>query len=169
MFDGLDEVFDPAKREEIITDIHRFTNNYKNVRVIVTSRVIGYKPQKLRDAEFNHFMLQDLSAEQIEDFMQRWHNLTYIDEGERERKRERLKRAIKDSPAIKELSGNPLLLTMMAILNRNQELPRDRAELYNQASRVLLQQWDVEGKLMDAKIEPCRYSPLGLHKRYKRT
>ncbi|WP_366557877.1 HEAT repeat domain-containing protein [Okeania sp. SIO1I7] len=154
MFDGLDEVFEPAKREEIITDIHRFTNNYKNVRVIVTSRVIGYKPQKLRDAEFNHFILQDLSAEQIEDFIQRWHNLTYPDEAERERKRERLKRAIKDSPPIKELARNPLLLTMMAILNRHQELPRDRAELYNQASRVLLHQWDMERALVDAKIDP---------------
>ncbi|NET44829.1 HEAT repeat domain-containing protein [Okeania sp. SIO2B3] len=155
MFDGLDEVFEPAKREEIITDIHRFTNVYKNVRVIVTSRVIGYKPQKLRDAEFNHFMLQDLSAEQIENFIQRWHNLTYQDEGEKERKRERLKRAIKDYSAIKELAVNPLLLTMMAILNRHQELPRDRTELYNQASRVLLQQWDVElKKLVDAKIDP---------------
>ena len=154
MFDGLDEVFDPAKREEVITDIHRFTNDYKNVRVIVTSRVIGYKPQKLRDAEFYHFMLQDLEAEQVEDFIQRWHKLTYQDETEKVRKRERLKRAIKDSPAIEQLSGNPLLLTMMAILNRHQELPRDRAELYNQASRVLLQQWDMERALVDAKIDP---------------
>jgi predicted NACHT family NTPase len=38
---------------------------------------------------------------------------------------------------------------MMAILNRNQELPRDRPELYNQASRVLLHQWDVEQKLLE--------------------
>ncbi len=37
----------------------------------------------------------------------------------------------------------------MAILNRNQELPRDRPELYNQASRVLLHQWDVEQKLLE--------------------
>jgi len=34
-------------------------------------------------------------------------------------------------------------------LNRNQELPRDRPELYNQASRVLLHQWDVEQKLLE--------------------
>jgi predicted NACHT family NTPase len=65
-----------------------------------------------------------------------------------------LRRAIKDSSAINQLSGNPLLLTMMAILNRHQELPRDRAELYNQASRVLLQQWDMERALIDAKINP---------------
>ena len=30
MFDGLDEDFEPAKRKEIISDIHRFTNDYKN-------------------------------------------------------------------------------------------------------------------------------------------
>ena len=46
MFDGLDEVFDPGKREDVITDIHRFTNDYPKVQVIVTSRVIGYKSQR---------------------------------------------------------------------------------------------------------------------------
>ena len=149
MFDGLDEVFDPVQREEVITDIHRFTNEYPNVRVIVTSRIIGYKPRQLKDAEFRHFMLQDLESEQIEDFLNRWHELTFTDEADKARKRERLQQAIKTSSAIGELAGNPLLLTMMAILNRNQELPRDRPELYNQASKLLLHQWDVEQKLLE--------------------
>ena len=155
MFDGLDEVFDPGKREDVITDIHRFTNEYPQVQVIVTSRVIGYKPQRLRDAEFHHFMLQDLDEKQIQHFLYRWHELTFTDEGDKLRKKERLQRAIDTSKAIKELAGNPLLLTMMAILNRNQELPRDRAELYNQSSRLLLYQWDVERALIqDARLEP---------------
>jgi len=149
MFDGLDEVFDSGKREDVITDIHRFTNDYPDVRVIVTSRVIGYKPQRLRDAQFYHFMLQDLEANQIQEFITRWHDLTFTDKADKERKRERLQRAIDTSKAIRELAGNPLLLTMMAILNRNQELPRDRPELYNQASRVLLHQWDVERALVE--------------------
>ncbi|MEW6495992.1 MAG: NACHT domain-containing protein, partial [Cyanobacteriota bacterium] len=114
MFDGLDEVFDPAQRDEVITDIHRFTNDYPNVRVIVTSRIIGYKPQRLRDAEFLHFMLQDLESEQIQDFIYRWHELTFTDEADKVRKRERLQQAINTSKAIGELAGNPLLLTMMA-------------------------------------------------------
>jgi len=155
MFDGLDEVFDPGKREDVITDIHRFTNEYPNVQVIVTSRVIGYKAQRLRDAEFRHFILQDLEAEQIQDFIYRWHELTFNDEADKLRKRERLQRGIAASKSIAELAGNPLLLTMMAILNRNQELPRDRAELYNQASRVLLHQWDVERALIeDKRLDP---------------
>src|SRR5947209_352708 len=36
---------------------------------------------------------------------------------------------------------------MMAILNRNQELPRDRVELYREASRVLLHEWDASRSL----------------------
>ena len=155
MFDGLDEVFEPGKREDVITDIHRFTNTYPKVRVIVTSRVIGYKPQRLRDAEFRHVMLQDLESEQIQTFIEHWHELTFTNQADKVRKQERLQKAIDTSSPIRQLAVNPLLLTMMAILNRNQELPRDRSELYNQASRLLLHQWDVERALLeDNRVDP---------------
>ncbi|NEO35372.1 MAG: NACHT domain-containing protein [Moorea sp. SIOASIH] len=155
MFDGLDEVFEPGKREDVITDIHRFTNKYPKVRVIVTSRVIGYKPQRLRDAEFRHVMLQDLESEQIQTFIEQWHELTYTDQADKVRKQERLQKAIKTCSRIRQLAQNPLLLTMMAILNHNQELPRDRSELYNQSSRLLLHQWDVELALLeDNPVDP---------------
>ncbi|MEH2331145.1 MAG: HEAT repeat domain-containing protein [Nostoc sp.] len=144
MFDGLDEIFEPAKREEVITCIHRFTNEYPDVQVIVTSRIIGYKQQQLRNAEFRHFMLQDLEPAQIKDFIERWHDTTFSQAEERDKniKRERLQRVIKESKAIAELAQNPLLLTMMAILNLKRELPRDRSELYKDASEVLLHNWD---------------------------
>ncbi len=117
--------------------------------MVVTSRWLGYKAEALRKAEFAHYMLQDLNDEQIEDFLERWHGLTFAkgQQAERERKQGRLQKAIVESKAIRELAGNPLLLTMMAILNRNQELPRDRARLYEEASKVLLYQWDVDVKL----------------------
>ncbi|PSB51578.1 NTPase [filamentous cyanobacterium Phorm 6] len=155
MFDGLDEIFDSGKREDVITAIHRFTNQYPRVRVIVTSRIIGYKPQRLQDAEFHHFILQDLNPAQIQDFVHRWHELTFTDAREKVRISQRMKRALEYSSTIQDLAGNPLLLTIMAILNRSQELPRDRAELYNQASRVLLYQWDVERSLVeDSRLDP---------------
>ncbi|MEB3308763.1 MAG: NACHT domain-containing protein [Snowella sp.] len=155
LFDGIDEIFDPNLRDEVVTDIHRFSNDYPQVQIITTSRWLGYKGERLRNAGFRHFMLQDLEIEQIEDFIERWHNLTFKDEADKLRKKERLIKAIQDSKSIRELAGNPLLLTMMAILNRNQELPRDRPELYNQASRVLLHQWDVERALIeDARLDP---------------
>ncbi|NJN57335.1 MAG: NACHT domain-containing protein [Leptolyngbyaceae cyanobacterium SL_5_9] len=154
LFDGVDEVFDPALRDEVVTDIHRFTNDYPQVQAIVTSRWLGYKAHQLRNAGFHHFMLQDLEPEQIEEFIQRWHDLTFLIGLDKTRKQERLHKAIQESKAIRELAGNPLLLTMMAILNRNQELPRDRPELYNQASRVLLHQWDVERNLIEHRLDP---------------
>lgn len=147
LLDGLDEIFDPAQREEVVNDIHRFSNQYPLVQMLVTSRVVGYKSERLHDAGFRHFMLQDLSPTQIDDFIDRWHAITFDNPADAEVKRERLRRAIRESRSIAELAGNPLLLTMMAILNRSQELPRDRVDLYQQAARVLLHQWDTERAL----------------------
>jgi predicted NACHT family NTPase len=42
------------------------------------------------------------------------------------------------------LASNPLLLTLMVVLNRTQKLQRDRAEIYSQCSRLLLHQWKTE-------------------------
>lgn len=148
-FDGLDEVFDPTIREEVVNAICRFSNEYPRVRIIVTSRPIGYKGEAFRHCGFRHFMLQDLDDGQIAEFLHKWHSSTYraSEIQEKEEKHGRLSAAIADSGAIRELAGNPLLLTMMAILNRNQDLPRDRADLYEQCSRLLLYQWKVEEAL----------------------
>jgi predicted NACHT family NTPase len=156
MFDGLDEVFEVQKRNRIVDQIHNFTQKYPTVKVIVTSRVIGYQQQRLKNAEFHHFMLQDFEPEQIQEFIQKWHELTFTDRLKKAASLERLDKAIGESRAIQELAGNPLLLTMMAILNRNQELPRFRAKLYEEASKVLLHKWDfeVKEKLNNDRLDP---------------
>ena len=147
LLDGLDEVFDVKLRADVMDDIQRFTSQFPHLPILVTSRVVGYQTQRLRDVEFRHFMLHDLDAAQINDFVQRWHEVTFDDPAQAAPKHDRLQKAIRESKSIALLAGNPLLLTMMAILNRNQELPRDRADLYTQASRVLLHQWDTERAL----------------------
>ena len=149
LLDGLDEVFDVQPRSEVMDDIQRFSGDFPLLPILVTSRVVGYQAQRLRDADFKHFMLQDLDSAQITDFLQRWHEETFDDPAQASTKRERLQKAVRESKSIAMLAGNPLLLTMMAILNRNQELPRDRSDLYAQASRVLLHQWDTERALKD--------------------
>lgn len=155
LFDGLDEVVEWRQRSNVLTSIQSFTQNYPKARVIVTSRVIGYRAQDLRDAGFRHFMLQDLDREQIQHFVVEWHRITYGNDDERSRKQGRLERSIDRSKAIRELAGNPLLLTLMAILNRGEELPRDRLRLYEKATEVLLYQWDFEEKedLCDPRLQ----------------
>ena len=140
LFDGLNEIFDPKLRQEIVTDIKRFSIDYPKNQIIVTSRWLGYKAQELSHAGFEHFMLQDLDKDQIENFIQRWHDLAFQNREDKSVKQKRLQKAITESKAIRELAGNPLLLTMMAVLNRTQELPRDRPKLYERASEVLLHQ-----------------------------
>jgi len=149
LLDGLDEVFDPIEREQVVNDIHRFSNEYKNTRIILTSRIVGYKAERLRDAEFRDFMLQDLDEKQIEQFLKLWHEVTFNDQHEAEQKRKRLNKGIRAANSIQMLAGNPLLLTMMAVINRYQELPRDRGLLYEKAAEVLLQQWDTERSLQN--------------------
>jgi len=83
-----------------------------------------------------HATLEDFDDVQTRSFLQRWHSVAEEDPKERVRLQAQLERALDESRAIRDLSGNPLLLTMMAILNRNQDLPRDRVELYREASRV---------------------------------
>lgn len=144
LFDGLDEIFDPVMRKEVITAIHRFADDYPQARIVVTSRIVGYQHQIWNDEGFRHFLLQDLDSDQINHFLAQWHRGAYEDQVKGEARRARLAQAIEAVPAIGQLAGNPLLLTMMAILNRSQELPHDRAELYKQCAALLLQQWEAD-------------------------
>ncbi|MGE3440923.1 MAG: NACHT domain-containing NTPase, partial [Blastocatellales bacterium] len=153
LLDGLDEIFDPNRRKDALKDIHRFSNEYPATRVIVTSRVIGYDQRQLADAGFRHFMLQDLDEAQIAEFLDRWYGTFVSDLRDRAAKKERLSRAVSESRAIRELAENPLLLTMMAILNLSQELPRDRVKLYERASEVLLHHWDFERLGLKGSVE----------------
>ena len=144
LLDGLDEVFDPQLRQEVATAINRFADDYPAAQIVVSSRLIGFLHERWRKEGFRPFMLQELEEEQMDQFLQRWHQVAYEDGHKGESKRASLLQAIQQSPAIQQLAGNPLLLTLMAILNRTQELPRDRAELYSQCARLLLHQWKTE-------------------------
>lgn len=146
LLDGLDEIFDADRRKLALDDLQRFADAYPKVKIILTSRVIGYEKsqQRMLDLEFTHLMLQDLDDAQIAEFLDRWHQVTFSDARDSQTKKAQLAKAIRESRAIRELAGNPLLLTLMAILNRQQELPRDRARLYERATQLLLLDWKTE-------------------------
>jgi NACHT domain len=153
MFDGLDEVFDRATQGTIVDEIVRFGQMYPLAQVLVTSRIIGYNPERLQQAEFKQFTIQPLDQDERHEFIDRWYDLALGSDPDKARLVTRLKEAIANSKAIQNLADNPLLLTMMAILNRRQELPRDRADLYDQASRVLLYHWDVDHKRLQLPMD----------------
>jgi predicted NACHT family NTPase len=157
LFDGLDEVFDRKLNSEITNDIYRFSTDYPNVQIIVSSRWLGYKQEILTRANFQHLMLQDLDLKtQVPDFINRWHQFAFNDAAEGDKKRKILLETIQNThnKAIRELAGNPLLLTMMAIINRSQTLPKERFRLYEQAAELLLHKWDADiHDLQDPDLE----------------
>ena len=154
LFDGLDEVFDPRLREVVSRRIAGFAARFPKARVIVTSRSVGYRPRILDDAGFAHYSVQDLAPAKIDTFLRSWYELVLSDRpAVASTRRERLGHAITESAPIRELAGNPLLLTILAIIGKHQELPRERWKVYDHAASVLVQHWDVNKHLFDQDIE----------------
>ncbi|WIM94536.1 HEAT repeat domain-containing protein [Actinoplanes oblitus] len=154
LFDGLDEVFNPRLREVVCRRIAGFAARFPKARVIVTSRSVGYRQRVLTDAGFAHYSVQDLTPVKIDTFLQRWYELVLGDRpAVAASRRERLGQAITESAPIRELAGNPLLLTILAIIGKHQELPRERWKVYDHAAGVLVQHWDVNKHLFDQDIE----------------
>ncbi|SNX63173.1 HEAT repeat protein [Streptomyces sp. TLI_55] len=171
VFDGLDELFDPAAREQVSHRIADFAGRYGGpggVRVIVTSRVIGYRRGVLEHAGFSHHMVQDLSTRQIECFARQWYASSYPHDEERAgRLCRRLTDAVGHSRPVAELAGNPLLLTILAIVGRRRELPRDRLGVYRHAVAVLVAHWDQHAKHLRAPDEVEALSYLGDEDRHE--
>jgi HEAT repeat protein/energy-coupling factor transporter ATP-binding protein EcfA2 len=170
VFDGLDELFEPAAREQVSHRIADFASRYQQagVRVVVTSRVIGYRRGVLERAGFAHYMVQDLSRQQIELFARQWYATAYPHDEERAaRLCRRLTEAVGHSRPVGELAGNPLLLTILAIIGRRRELPRDRQGVYRHAVAVLVAHWDEHAKHLRAPTDLEALSYLGDEDRHE--
>jgi len=147
LFDGIDEIFEPEEQEKITNQIIGIAEAYPHVRIVATSRIIGYRRALLTNAGFKHYTLQDLDRNAVTTFTRRWYELTLTDAKEVDSHVERITSAYRDSPSIRQLAGNPMLLTIMAIIGKHQELPRARWSLYDHAAGVLVQHWDVKKHL----------------------
>ncbi|RZT75489.1 HEAT repeat protein [Pseudonocardia sediminis] len=152
MFDGLDELFDPAQRERTARAIAEFATRYPYVTVLVTSRPIGYQRGVLDAARFTLHTVEDLDREQITTFVKRWYRLSHHGApDEADARASRLCAALDRSRSAASLAGNPLLLTILAIIGRRRELPRERHRVYEHAVAVLVQQWDPNRHLHDTR------------------
>ncbi|MFE1734456.1 NACHT domain-containing protein, partial [Streptomyces bacillaris] len=166
VFDGLDELFDPAVRKETSRRISAFAARHPGVRIVVTSRVIGYQRAILDGAKFKHYMLQDLDEDQIGEFAHLWYNNACPhDASLAQNLVERVTSAVAHSRPVRELAGNPLLLTILAIIGRRQTLPRDRQGVYKHAVTVLVAHWDRDAKHLTTTDAPEALEVLGADER----
>jgi HEAT repeat protein/energy-coupling factor transporter ATP-binding protein EcfA2 len=143
LIDGLDEV--PANLKSAVRDaIEAYLLSHREIRCLATSRIVGYESAPL-GVGFARVRLQDLGDKGIKNFTQRWYETIKATSGLQEEPRvraERLWDAISTSPGIRRIAGNPLLLTIIALIHyRGSRLPDERVEVYEAATKTLLENW----------------------------
>ncbi|MBI5498462.1 MAG: NACHT domain-containing protein [Deltaproteobacteria bacterium] len=146
LLDGLDEVGEEALRVQVAARVVEFHSRYPSCRLVVTSRLAGYPEAPL---PFPACTIAPLDRNAIKAFLVQWCELYAVDlhgETARDRGRQdgaRLAQDVLGNPQLTELAGNPLLLTVLAIVHRTGvRLPDHRVELYSHATRVLVERWN---------------------------
>ena len=149
IIDGLDEVADSRSRVLSSRRIEEFVSEFADNRFVVTSRLIGYRQNQLT-GNFKEVQLAPFGRDQVLAFLTKWHqavdqesNTDAVSEEPIRRARE-LWAAIDESPGTRRLATNPLLLTIIALTSwRGTKLPNRRVELYQIATKTLLENWPL--------------------------
>lgn len=153
LMDGLDEIAKPSLRGKIVAELMEFTRTFPKCQFIVSSRVVGYWAHPMTEAfEQATLTLQDMEQEQVEAFLQNWcreverfHKPDDTQEqidAAAQLQIDHLMRAYGNNDGVRRLAKNPLLLTILAIIQRaGTRLPDRRIELYDIATTTLLRDW----------------------------
>lgn len=146
LLDGLDEVGSSGDRERMRERVLAFGEQHRKLAILVTSRVAGYDeaPLPKQGSEFfRHFRLAPFSDEDLQAFVRNWYAVQEPNDAlARERGIADLGEAIVADPRVRELAGNPLLATLIALVHRFEaHLPGERAKLYELCVKTLLETW----------------------------
>ncbi len=173
LLDGLDEIVSADERLGVVKHIEDFVRRYadKANRFVVTGRRAGYRSAPLTEA-FTHYMIRDMDEAQIRRFLERWCPVVEdaqtpelsVQERRRVAKREieGIMKAVKDSPGVRRLAANPLLLRTLALIHRTgAQLPQKRIEIYKLAADVLGRTWrTAQGVPESALVKDEYLTPL---------
>jgi hypothetical protein len=147
MVDGLDEITLPHVRVQFCQELERTAARYPALSMIVTSRIVGYRDMPYRMGRgFRHGVISELSRAHKDAFAKRWIAVTAQRQSaeERAKREQELIEALHATDRIERLTGNPMLLTTLALVKRKVgKLPNRRHKLYEEAVEVLLN-WNTE-------------------------
>lgn len=138
LLDGIDEIPGAILRHEIAREIQNLVRQYPLARIVVTSRDFYHGHHLLPKDTFKYFVLEPLNSEQTEDFIDRWYDTVCAGGQCDPREQEQLKKFIAESPDIRRWARNPLQLTLLTLLNRLRDRPRNRVRLYQHSLEWLM-------------------------------
>lgn len=145
LIDGLDEINITNQRHGVVEKINSFTAQYPEIKIIVSSRIVGYKETRLSGCFF-HFEVDKFSDKQMYSFLHNWYSSIslYSDNnlGNVSEEVKKLFRSIKQNTSVYRLAQNPLLITIIALIYyQGSKLPEKRVALYEVATSTLLDNW----------------------------
>ena len=155
LLDGLDEVRDLDQRHLVVNRVVDFftQQRQKGNKIILTSRIVGYREVRPSVDGLAECTLVDLEGEEISRFVEKWTSAlerasrgdTTLANEEATRQRVELLAAVDRNPGVRRLAANPLLLTILALMKRQGiVLPERRVELYQKYVEALLKYWNLE-------------------------
>lgn len=150
-FDGLDEIFNVTDKISMKNDIEIFHNVFPRIKSITTSRYIGYNEAKLNEEKFCELNMLPFNEIQIKEYTSRWYVLE--EENVENRNAEISDFISKMNRVDNELLSNPLLLSLIVILYRNNlKIPDSKLEIYQSCTNTLVDKWDAS-KNLDIQID----------------
>jgi formylglycine-generating enzyme required for sulfatase activity len=151
LFDGLDEVPTEKQRIFVRDAVRVFINRYDQCHYLITCRTLSYQPPvdgmyDLRLNELPSFEIAEFDDEKISCFVKTWYSelasLGTVKTEDLEVLTAHLGEAVQ-RPDLRQLSSNPLLLTVMALVHTHKgKLPDARALLYEEIIEILLWRWE---------------------------
>ncbi len=135
-FDGLDEVADINRRQEVVNEIisgiNRLEANAASLQVVVTSRPAAFanSPGLPKD-KFPHYQLTSVTRPLIIEYAQKWMRARKLTGREASEVKKILRDKL-DQPHLRDLARNPMQLTILLSLmhTRGSSLPDKRTALY---------------------------------------
>lgn len=162
IFDGLDELLEPALRAEVASVIELFCMDFPASSVLVTSRLIGYSEAQLDPAQFTVYRLAGFGQEQVAQYIRKWFALEEY--GTAAEAEEKARALLEESSTAPDLRTNPLMLALLCILYRGEgSLPRHRADIYEHCAELLFRRWDARRRIHAAPRAGHLMEPVVRH------
>jgi hypothetical protein len=136
--------------------VEHWSTRFPSCRIVVTSRTVAYRPNsnwRLSD-RFVEVELAPYTSKQIKAYVNNWYRTEAelrpqnfggrdVAAARAKEKADALIRVIEEDDKLRSLVRQPLLLTLVALIHdRDKELPRHKAELYDSTVK-LLQRWNI--------------------------
>jgi len=140
LLDGLDEIPEINIRNSIAEIVNSAINKWKNNLFVISSRPFGYRDiSGLEDIVTVY--IDSFGEPEIISFLKKWGKGLYKKHEQKNRKAyiPELQSAIIDSPSIRLLAKNPVMLTCLCVVHWNErKLPEGKADLLAAVLRWLL-------------------------------